>query len=59
MNYFRQFLHGGFNVDYPIDLIMICFSYFQWLHVCVTSVLTSKILYVLFILKYVTQLRIT
>ena len=48
MKYFRRFLHGGFNVDCPIDLNMICFSYFQWLHVRVTSCLTSKILYIPF-----------
>ena len=59
MNYFHQLLHGGFNADYTIELNMIVFSYFRWVHVCVTSCLTSKILYVLFILKYVTQLRIT
>ena len=59
MNYFHQLLHGGSNMNYPIELIMICFSYFNCLHVSVTSCLTSKILYVLFILKYVTQFRIT
>ena len=57
MVYLRKFLPSGFRVNYPVKLVNDSFVFLVVIYVCLN--VKSLKYYVFFVLKYVTQLRIT